>query len=213
MQHRRRRDADFRRAARRRLEEIEIRSLNRRHMPDLAPDVHRRRLEADLGPVVSTECRDEFAVMGLDAFQALEEIDVKVGATELAVGDPLQPDVLLRMHHLADALVLDCMQIIRRETAAGEPFARRPEPLGPKKTADMVGAERRTGHRLLPWALQDRCARWSHASQPFGNRREPGVRTSAGYARSRGGIRPPPAAPARERALSVSRRRTPAASP
>ena len=150
MQHRGGRDADFRRLRRHGLEKIEIRPLNRRHVPDLASDMHRRRLEADLGPVVFAEGRDEFAVMGLDAFQALEEIDMKKGAAEFPVGDPLEPHVLLRAHDLADALVLDRVKLFRRESAAGEPFARLPQTLGPKITSDMVGAERRTGHRYSP---------------------------------------------------------------
>ena len=106
--------------------------------------------------VVLAEGGDEFAVMGLDAFQALEEIDVKKGAAELAVGDPLQAHVLLRAHDLADALVLDRVKIARRQSAAGEPLARLSQTLGPKITADMVGAERRTGHRFLPREFWDR---------------------------------------------------------
>ena len=112
--------------------------------------MHRRRLEPDLGAVVLAELRDEFAVMGLHALEALEEIDVKVGAAELAVGDPLQADVLLSMHDLADAFVLDRVQVGRREPARGEALTRFSQSLGAKKAADVVGAERRTGHGLLP---------------------------------------------------------------
>ena len=107
-----------------RFEKVEIRPLDRPDPLNLAPDVHRRRLEPDLGAVVLAELRDEFAVMRLHALEALQEIDVKVGAAELAVGDPLQADVLLSVHDLADAFVLDRVQVGRREPAGGEALAR-----------------------------------------------------------------------------------------
>ena len=132
---------------------VEIRPLDRPDPLDLAPDMHRRRLEPDLGAVVLAELRDEFAVMRLDALEALEEIDVKVGAAELAVGHSLQAHVLLRMHDLADAFVLDRVQVGRREPARGEALTRVSQSLGAKKAADVVGAERRTAHGFLPGAL------------------------------------------------------------
>ena len=73
---------------------------------------------------------------------------MKEGAAKLAVGDPLQAHILLRAHDLADALVLDCVQFGGGEAAGGEKLARLPQPLRAKKAADMVGAKRRTGHRL-----------------------------------------------------------------
>src|SRR3546814_16353807 len=45
-----------------------------------------------------------------DAVEALQEIDMEEGAAELAVGDALEPDVLLALRHLADAVVLDPAQ-------------------------------------------------------------------------------------------------------
>ena len=125
-------------------------ALDRPDPLNLAADMHGRRLEPDLGAVVLAELGDEFAVMGLDAFEPLEEIDVKEGAAELAVGDALQAHVLLGVHDFADAFVLDRVQVGRREAARGETLARFPEPLRAKKAADVVGAERRTGHGLLP---------------------------------------------------------------
>ena len=77
------------------LQEVEIGALDRRDMPDLALDMHGRRLEADLGAVVLAEFGDELAVMRLDAVELLEEVDVEIGAAEFAVGDPLQADLLL----------------------------------------------------------------------------------------------------------------------
>ena len=111
-----------------RLEEIEVRPLNRPDPLDLAADMHRRRLEADLGAVVLAELGDELAVMGLDALEAFEKIDVKIGAAELAVGDSPQAHVLLGMHDFADAIVLDRVQLLappygRRRSARALPAA------------------------------------------------------------------------------------------
>ncbi len=150
MQHRRRGDADLRRPGDDRLQEIEIRPLDRRDPADLAADMHCRRPEADLGAVAPAEARDIFAVVGLDALEPLEKIHMEISAAELAVGDPLEADVLLRAHDLADAFVLDCMQVFRREAAGGEFLPRLPQALGTQEAADVVGAERRTGHGLLP---------------------------------------------------------------
>ena len=97
--------------------------------------------------------RGEFAVMGLDALEALEKIDVKEGAAKLAVGDPLQAHILLGAHDFADARVLDCVQLGGGEAAGGETLTRFPQPLRAKETPDMVGAKRRTGHGSLPRAF------------------------------------------------------------
>ena len=88
--------------------------------------------------------------MGLDALEALEEIDVEIGAAELAVGDPLEADVLLRADDLADAFVLDRVKVFRGKAAGGEFLPRLLQAFGSQETADMVGAERRTGHGFLP---------------------------------------------------------------
>ena len=85
--------------------------------------------------------------MGLDALEPLEEIDVEIGAAELAIGDRLEADVLLSADDLANARVLERVQIHGRKLAGREFFARRLEALGSQEAADMVGAERRTGHR------------------------------------------------------------------
>ena len=145
--------------------------------------MHRRRLEADLGAIVLAELRDEFAVMGFDALEAFEKIDVKIGAAEFAVGDSLQPHALLSFHDLADALVLDRVQLLRRHMAGGKALARLPQSLRAKIAADMVGAERQTGHDS---SLEERArvalAQWSHAAQGLGNprlRRSRGKRLTA----------------------------------
>src|SRR5271166_7177957 len=87
--------------------------------------MHRRRLEADLGSVVPAKGRGEFAI-----------------------GDTLEAHVLLGAHDLADAVVLDCVQVGRREIDGREFLARLPEALGAKIAADMIGSKRRTRHWL-----------------------------------------------------------------
>ena len=149
MQHRRRRNAHFRRAGRGLLEEIEVRSLNRPGPLHLAVDMHGRRRETNLRAVALLEVRRELAVADLDPVQPLQKIDVKVGAAKLAVGDPLETHILLGAHDLADALVLDCVQFGRGKMASGEAIARFSQPLGAKEAADMVGAKRRR-HGILP---------------------------------------------------------------
>ena len=91
-------------------------------------------------------CGDELAVTGLDPLETLEEIDVKIGAAELAVGDSLQAHALLGVDDFANALVLDRVQLLRCEMAGGEALARCSQPLRAQKAADMIGAKRRTGH-------------------------------------------------------------------
>ena len=119
-------------------------------MADLALDVHGRRLESDLRAVVLAELGDEFAVMGLDAVEALEKVDVKIGAPELAVGDSPEADVLLRPHDLANAIVLDRAQRLGGQRLGEKLLARLFQPAGAKKTADVVGAKRRLRHAILP---------------------------------------------------------------
>src|SRR5580704_18409613 len=108
--------------------------------------MHGRRLEPDLGSIILAELGDEFGVVGFDALEALEEVDVKEGAAKLAVGNPPQAHILLRAHDFANRRVLDCVQLSGGEAASGDTLAGFPQPLGAKETADMVGAKWRTGH-------------------------------------------------------------------
>jgi hypothetical protein len=84
--------------------------------------------------------------MGFDAFEALKKIDVEEGAAKLAVRNPLQAHILLGAHHVADARVLDGVQLVGGQAASGEKLAGFPQPLRAKETPDMVGAKRRFGH-------------------------------------------------------------------
>ena len=115
-------------------------------MPDLALDMHRRRLETDLRPIVLAELGDELAVMGMDAFEPFEEIDVEIGAAEFPVRYPLQPCPLLALDHLADAFVLDASQFGRGQIPGEELLPRLQQTARPQEAPDMVGAKRRLRH-------------------------------------------------------------------
>ena len=100
----------------------------------------------DLRPIVLAELGDELAIMGTDAFEPFEEIDVEIGAAEFAVRYPLQPCPLLTLDHLADAFVLDRPQFDRTQIAGGELFPRLQQTARPQEAPDMVGAKRRLRH-------------------------------------------------------------------
>ena len=119
-------------------------------------------------PSSFSKMRGEFPVSRLDPLEALEKIDVKEGAAKLAVGDPLQAHILLRAHDFANARVLDCVQFGGGEAAGGETLARFPQPLRAEKAPDMVGAKRRTGHRLSLGRSQA-CSSCCHDDLRFGN--------------------------------------------
>ena len=59
-------------------------------------DVARVAVEADRDPA-----------LGLDAVELRQEVDVEVGAAELAVGDAAQAQVLLELDDVADRRVFD----------------------------------------------------------------------------------------------------------
>ena len=78
--------------------------------------------------------------VGLDAAELLEEVDVEVGAAELAVGDALEAHVLLELHDLGDRLVFDLAQLLGRDLALGLLLARLQQVLGAQEAADVVVA-------------------------------------------------------------------------
>ena len=84
--------------------------------------------------------------------ELLEEVDVEVGAAELAVGDALQADVLLELHDLGDGLVFDGAKLLGRDLAPGFLLARFEQVFGAQETADVVetgGQGGVLGHREL----------------------------------------------------------------
>ena len=161
MQHRRRGDRDLRRAAGRdpRLQVLEVGLLDVLDVADLVDDTHHRRRQLLAAVGLDDGHRD----VGLDAAQLVEEIDVEVGAAELAVGDALQADVFLEPDDLGDRVVLDGAQLPRRDLALGLPLARLEQAPGAEEAADVVGAEGGTvagGHgRVLPGDARPRRAR------------------------------------------------------
>src|SRR2546428_14143982 len=87
---------------------------------------------------------------GADAMEAGEEVDRREGAAELAVGRLLQAGVFLHPHRLADAVVLDllelggffCAGLLQRSRA--------------QEAADMVGAKGRAHGESLQWESPQR---------------------------------------------------------
>ncbi len=144
MQHRRRRDRHLRRALRHRVQELEVAALDRLRVADLARDVHHRRREVDVAGVAVEADGD--AALGLHAVQLLEEVDVEVGAAELAVGDAVRGPDLPGSGR--------CRESPRPRPRAARPapdraglerLARVEQRLRAQETADVVGAKRRRG--------------------------------------------------------------------
>ena len=116
-----------------------------------ALDMHGRRLEADLAAVVLAEFGGKFAIGNGDARQLLEKVDMKIGAAELAVGNALEADILLRAHDFANAFVLDRAQRSRLDLAGEKGFARVGQAPRTQVAADVVGAKWRSiDHKFLP---------------------------------------------------------------
>jgi len=73
------------------------------------------------------------------------EIAVPGLAVVFAVGDELEPELLLQPHHVADCGVLDTLELGIRNLFFLRLFARVDERGGPDEAADVIGAERRLG--------------------------------------------------------------------
>ncbi|MCY1541485.1 hypothetical protein D9M68_771810 [compost metagenome] len=78
--------------------------------------------------------------VGLHAAELVEEVDVEVGAAELAVGDALQADVFLEADDLGDGLVFDLAQLLGRDLALGFLLACFEQVLGAQEAAHVVVA-------------------------------------------------------------------------
>src|SRR5262245_57497532 len=89
--------------------------------------------------------------VALGAVEAPEEVEMPPGAAELAVGDRLQPGLLLLLDHALDLAVLDRLQLGRVDRALGVLLASFLDRGGAEQAADMVGTKRRLGslHCLL----------------------------------------------------------------
>jgi hypothetical protein len=88
----------------------------------------------------------------LDALQPPEEIEMPPRAAELAVGDGLQPRLLLLPDHALDLAVLDRLQRRGSDLALRALLARLLQRLRTEQAPDMVCPEGRSGalHRLAP---------------------------------------------------------------
>ena len=87
------------------------------------------------------------AVVELDAFEAAEEVPVPGGAAELAVGDSLEPDLLLARDDALDGRVLDRRQLALTELALGIAGTRLLDLGRTQQASDMIGPERRHAGR------------------------------------------------------------------
>ena len=83
------------------------------------------------------------AVVGFDAVERDQKVGLPGGAAELAVGDGLEADRLLRADHRRDRLVLGSAQLRGIDLAALVLEARLLEGGGPQQAAYMIGAIRR----------------------------------------------------------------------
>src|SRR3546814_19670755 len=99
MQHGGRGNADLRRFRYHAGEEVVVGTLDWPGVADRRLDVHGRRAKADLAAVVPAEGGGELAVSDGDAVEALPDIDMEEGAAEPAVGDALEPALLLALRH------------------------------------------------------------------------------------------------------------------
>jgi len=143
VQHRRRRNRHLGRMAggHPRLQVLEVGALDVLDVAHLVDHAHHRRRQLLRSVGLPDRDRD----VGLDAAELREEVDVEVGAPELAVGDAVQADVFLEPDDLRDGVVLDGTQRLGRDLAARFSLARLEQALGSQETADVVGAERRMG--------------------------------------------------------------------
>ena len=100
----------------------------------------------------------EQRIADLQALRALDEAAPIGAAAEFAVGHDLEPDLLLHMDGVADAIVLDARELAVADLLAGmllgrlAAAARRPQ-----QAADMIGAKRRTAVRTDAHAIVSRC--------------------------------------------------------
>src|SRR5262249_56057243 len=73
------------------------------------------------------------------------EMPVRGVAVEFAVGDELEPELLLQSHHLTDCRMLNTLELGIRDLFFFRLLARVDESAGADEAADMLGAEGRLG--------------------------------------------------------------------
>ena len=141
----RRRDGDLRRRARDRSEVTEIVDEDRLRPRELAGDLPATAGSARASP--SAEWKRTVILDGISCtFAKLQqEVAVPGAAIVLAVGDELEPDVLLHRDHVADRRLLDALELGVGRSPFSASLARLDQRLRPDQAAHMVGAERRLG--------------------------------------------------------------------
>ncbi len=115
---------------------LEVGELDVLHVAHLVHNPHHRRRQ--FPGVVGTQ--HGHGNVRLDAAQLFEKVDVEVGAAKLAVRDALHTNVFLELHDLADGLVLDLAQLLRRDGSVGLLLAGFQQVFGAQKTTYVVVA-------------------------------------------------------------------------
>jgi hypothetical protein len=143
-----RRDGDLRGPGRRGSEEPEGLDEDRRRPADPRVDAQIRPREVDVARAAVERHRQRAALAGQAPQPPGEEVHVPRLPPQLAVGDALEPDLLLEAHRLANGRVLGRGQRGRVDA----PFLALPPPRleggRPEQAAHVVGPEGRTrrGH-------------------------------------------------------------------
>jgi hypothetical protein len=117
---------------------LEVRELNVLQVLNLIDDAHDRWGEF-LGAV---RLLDRHWNVGLDATELLQEVDMEIRATKLAVSDTLQAHVLLQPDRIADGAILHFAQLRGRYVSFRGSGACLLQKLRPQQTADMIRTKR-----------------------------------------------------------------------
>src|SRR6516162_9988984 len=133
---RRGRYGDLRRALGVRLHEFEMLDHRMAGKSELAGDAHPLVAGGDAG-----KCNAGIHDVAFDAVETPEKIEVPPGATELAVGDGLQPHLLLLLDHAVDLAVLERLELRRADLALRALLARRLQRRRLQEAAHVIGAE------------------------------------------------------------------------
>src|SRR5262249_14191473 len=130
------RDRDFRRALGVRLHEFEMLDHRMTGKSELAGDAHALVAGGDGG-----KCNAGIHAVAFDPVEAPEKIEVPPGAAELAVGDALQPHLLLLLDGALDLAVLDRLELRRADLALRALLARRLHLRRSQEAAHVIGPE------------------------------------------------------------------------
>src|SRR5215470_20209533 len=103
---------------------------------ELAGDAHALVAGGDAG-----KCDAGIHDVAFDAVEAPEKIEMPPGPAELAVGDGLQPHLLLLLDQAFDLAVLDRLEFRRADLALRALLARRLQRRRPQEAAHVIGAE------------------------------------------------------------------------